>query len=52
MFVFSPRYDLPQYGSRRKLISPMYDEHGELIMEDEYYSPHGSEVLILLYVAL
>jgi len=42
------RYDLPQYGSRRKLISPagMYDEYGEVIMEDDgsyYYSPHESE---------
>ncbi|XP_058650149.1 protocadherin-15b isoform X1 [Onychostoma macrolepis] len=41
-------YDLPQYGSRRKLISPtgMYDEYGEVIMEDDgsyYYSPHESE---------
>ncbi|XP_051968339.1 protocadherin-15b [Xyrauchen texanus] len=40
-------YDLPQYGSRRKLISPigMYDEYGEVIMEDDgsyYYSPHES----------
>uniref|UniRef100_W5MH39 Protocadherin-15 n=1 Tax=Lepisosteus oculatus TaxID=7918 RepID=W5MH39_LEPOC len=40
-------YDLPQYGSRRRLISPagMYDEYGEVIMEDDgsyYYSPHGS----------
>ncbi|MGH0173597.1 UNVERIFIED_CONTAM: hypothetical protein FKN15_066041 [Acipenser sinensis] len=40
-------YELPQYGSRRKLISPagMYDESGEVIMEDDgsyYYSPHGS----------
>ncbi|KAA0725586.1 hypothetical protein E1301_Tti018724 [Triplophysa tibetana] len=41
-------YDLPQYGSRRKLISPtgMYDEYGEVIMEEDgsyYYSPHESE---------
>ncbi|KAG5262831.1 hypothetical protein AALO_G00279390 [Alosa alosa] len=41
-------YDLPQYGSRRKLISPtgMYDEYGEVIMEDDgsyYYSPQDSE---------
>ncbi|KAM6956436.1 protocadherin-15-like [Aplochiton taeniatus] len=37
--------DPPQYGSRRKLISPMYDEYGEVIMEDDgyYYSPYGSE---------
>uniref|UniRef100_A0A3Q2D6D4 Protocadherin-15 n=1 Tax=Cyprinodon variegatus TaxID=28743 RepID=A0A3Q2D6D4_CYPVA len=39
------RYDFPQYGSRRRLISPMYDEYGEVIMEDDgyYYSPHGQE---------
>lgn len=42
-----PRYDFPQYGSRRRLIAPMYDEYGEVIMEDDgyYYSPHGPEVL-------
>jgi len=32
------RYDLPQYGSRRKLIPPTYDEYGQVIMEDDYYS--------------
>uniref|UniRef100_A0AAR2LYP5 Protocadherin-15 n=1 Tax=Pygocentrus nattereri TaxID=42514 RepID=A0AAR2LYP5_PYGNA len=42
------RYELPQYGSRRKLISPAgtYDEYGEVIVEDDgsyYYSPHESE---------
>lgn len=44
------RYDLPQYGSRRRLITPMYDEYGEVIMEDDgyYYSPHGPEVLLFL----
>lgn len=31
------RYDFPQYGSRRRLISPMYDEYGEVIMEDDGY---------------
>ncbi|TRY94259.1 hypothetical protein DNTS_025328 [Danionella cerebrum] len=41
-------YDLPQYGSRRKLISPsgMYDEYGEVIMEDDgsyFYSPQESD---------
>ncbi|KAF7705116.1 hypothetical protein HF521_020402 [Silurus meridionalis] len=41
-------YDLPHYGSRRKLISPAgtYDEYGEVIVEDDgsyYYSPHESE---------
>ncbi|KAK6293628.1 hypothetical protein J4Q44_G00359540 [Coregonus suidteri] len=42
-YNYDQGYDLPQYGSRRKLISPMYDEYGELIMEDDYYTPHGSE---------
>lgn len=44
------RYDFPQYGSRRRLISPVYDEYGEVIVEDDgyYYSPHGPEVLPLL----
>ncbi|XP_031416817.1 protocadherin-15b isoform X2 [Clupea harengus] len=41
-------YDLPQYGSRRKLISPtgMYDEYGEVVLDDDgsyYYSPQDSE---------
>ncbi|XP_069467342.1 protocadherin-15 isoform X2 [Ambystoma mexicanum] len=40
-------YELPQYGSRRRLLSPsgMYNEYGEVIVENEggyYYSPHGS----------
>lgn len=38
------RYELPQYGSRRKLISPsgLYDEYGEVVVDDDgsyYYSP-------------
>ena len=42
------RYDIPQYGSRRKLISPtgLYDEYGEVVVEDDgsyYYSPQESE---------
>lgn len=42
------RYELPQYGSRRKLISPtgLYDEYGEVIVDDDgsyYYSPQESE---------
>uniref|UniRef100_A0AAY4D0M4 Protocadherin-15 n=1 Tax=Denticeps clupeoides TaxID=299321 RepID=A0AAY4D0M4_9TELE len=41
---YNYEYELPQYGSRRKLISPtgMYDEYGEVILEDDgtfYYSP-------------
>ncbi|KAM3863277.1 protocadherin-15-like [Diretmus argenteus] len=39
-YNYGQGYDLPQYGSRRKLIAPMYDEYGEVIMEDDYYSPH------------
>ncbi|XP_046690042.1 protocadherin-15a isoform X6 [Silurus meridionalis] len=33
------------YGSRRRLISPMYDEYGEAIMDDDgyYYSAYGQE---------
>ncbi|KAI7796538.1 putative protocadherin-15 [Triplophysa rosa] len=47
-YNYDHSYDLPQYGSRRKLISPtgMYDEYGEVIMEDDgsyYYSPHDSD---------
>ncbi|XP_046690007.1 protocadherin-15a isoform X2 [Silurus meridionalis] len=35
------------YGSRRRLISPMYDEYGEAIMDDDgyYYSAYGQEAL-------
>uniref|UniRef100_A0A8C4H927 Cadherin domain-containing protein n=1 Tax=Dicentrarchus labrax TaxID=13489 RepID=A0A8C4H927_DICLA len=49
-FYFSPpslsRYDLPQYGSRRKLISPsgLYDEYGEVVVDDDgsyYYKNKG-----------
>lgn len=43
-----PRYDLPQYGSRRKLLSPsgLYDEYGEVVVDDDgsyYYSPQESD---------
>ncbi|KAM4607527.1 protocadherin-15-like [Polymixia lowei] len=40
-YNYDQGYDLPQYGSRRKLIPPMYDEYGEVIMEDDgyYYGP-------------
>lgn len=46
--VFTCRYELPQYGSRRKLISPsgLYDEYGEVVVDDDgsyYYSPQESE---------
>ncbi|XP_038136514.1 protocadherin-15-like isoform X4 [Cyprinodon tularosa] len=41
-------YELPQYGSRRKLISPsgLYDEYGEVVVDDDgsyYYSPQDSD---------
>ncbi|KAM9774240.1 protocadherin-15b isoform 2-T2 [Syngnathus typhle] len=41
-------YELPQYGSRRKLISPsgLYDEYGEVVVNDDgsyYYSPQESD---------
>ncbi|XP_061612296.1 protocadherin-15-like [Phyllopteryx taeniolatus] len=41
-------YGLPQYGSRRKLISPsgLYDEYGEVVVDDDgsyYYSPQESD---------
>uniref|UniRef100_A0A669CTT1 Protocadherin-related 15a n=1 Tax=Oreochromis niloticus TaxID=8128 RepID=A0A669CTT1_ORENI len=44
-YNYDQGYDFPQYGSRRRLISPMYDEYGEVIVEDDgyYYSPHGPE---------
>ncbi|XP_060728439.1 protocadherin-15a [Tachysurus vachellii] len=37
----------PPYGSRRRLISPMYDEYGEAIMDDDgyYYSAYGTEAV-------
>ncbi|XP_042565502.1 protocadherin-15a isoform X2 [Clupea harengus] len=44
-YGYDPGYDIPQYGSRRKLLPPgrMYDEYGEVIMEDDgyYYEPPG-----------
>ncbi|XP_037394710.1 protocadherin-15a isoform X2 [Pygocentrus nattereri] len=45
-YNYDQGYDAyPPYGSRRRLISPMYDEYGEAIMEDDgyYYSPYGPE---------
>ncbi|XP_067858865.1 protocadherin-15b [Heptranchias perlo] len=46
-YNYEPGYEVPQYGSRRRLISPsgMYDDYGEMVMEDDggyYYSPQGS----------
>uniref|UniRef100_A0A8C6P6A9 Protocadherin related 15 n=1 Tax=Nothobranchius furzeri TaxID=105023 RepID=A0A8C6P6A9_NOTFU len=44
---------LPQYGSRRKLISPsgLYDEYGEVVVDDDgsyYYSPQDRKRRIKL----
>uniref|UniRef100_A0A672V9U3 Protocadherin-15 n=1 Tax=Strigops habroptila TaxID=2489341 RepID=A0A672V9U3_STRHB len=35
-------YELPQYGSRRRLLSPsgMYDEYGEVMVENDAESEH------------
>ncbi|XP_069097078.1 protocadherin-15 [Pleurodeles waltl] len=46
-YNYEPGYELPQYGSRRRLLSPsgMYNEYGEVVVENDggyYYSPHGS----------
>ncbi|XP_015721624.2 protocadherin-15 isoform X1 [Coturnix japonica] len=45
-YSYEHGYELPQYGSRRRLLSPsgMYDEYGEVMVENDggyYYSPHG-----------
>ncbi|XP_014737755.1 PREDICTED: protocadherin-15 [Sturnus vulgaris] len=45
-YSYEHGYELPQYGSRRRLLSPsgMYDEYGEVVVESDggyYYSPHG-----------
>uniref|UniRef100_A0ACB8F884 Uncharacterized protein n=1 Tax=Sphaerodactylus townsendi TaxID=933632 RepID=A0ACB8F884_9SAUR len=47
-YSYEHGYELPQYGSRRRLLSPsgMYDEYGEVVMESDggfYYSPQGPE---------
>ncbi|XP_032890362.1 protocadherin-15, partial [Amblyraja radiata] len=46
-YNYEPGYEVPQYGSRRRLISPsgLYDDYGEVVMEDDgsyFYSPQGS----------
>ncbi|XP_058044814.1 protocadherin-15 [Ahaetulla prasina] len=46
-YSFEHGYELPQYGSRRRLLSPsgMYDEYGEMVVESDggyYYSPQGT----------
>lgn len=39
---YAPDYYYDQgYGSRRRLIPPMYDEYGEMIDEEYYYSPQS-----------
>ncbi|XP_019363315.1 PREDICTED: protocadherin-15 isoform X1 [Gavialis gangeticus] len=48
-YSYEHGYELPQYGSRRRLLSPsgMYDEYGEVVVEGDggyYYSPHGPTV--------
>ncbi|XP_060097226.1 protocadherin-15 isoform X3 [Heteronotia binoei] len=47
-YSYEHGYELPQYGSRRRLLSPsgMYDEYGEVVVEGDggfYYSPQGPE---------
>ncbi|KAJ7324198.1 hypothetical protein JRQ81_017218, partial [Phrynocephalus forsythii] len=46
-YSYEHGYELPQYGSRRRLLSPsgVYDEYGEMVMEGDggfYYSPQGT----------
>ncbi|XP_030298236.1 protocadherin-15 isoform X6 [Sparus aurata] len=45
-YNYDQGYDIPQYGSRRRLITPMYDEYGEVIMEDDgyYYGPEPGKM--------
>eukprot|EP00079_Xenopus_tropicalis_P037335 XP_017951106.1 PREDICTED: protocadherin-15 [Xenopus tropicalis] len=45
-YSYEHGYELPQYGSRRRLLSPagMYEDYGEVVMENDggyYYTPHG-----------
>ncbi|XP_030011300.1 uncharacterized protein LOC115433884 [Sphaeramia orbicularis] len=42
-YNYDQGYDYPPYGSRRRLIPPMYDEYGEMIMEDDSYYYGGPE---------
>ncbi|KAK9964140.1 hypothetical protein ABG768_005338, partial [Culter alburnus] len=43
-YSYDQGYDpYPPYGSRRRLITPMYDEYGEAIIEDEAYYYGGPE---------
>uniref|UniRef100_A0A8C3R0M7 Protocadherin related 15 n=1 Tax=Cyanoderma ruficeps TaxID=181631 RepID=A0A8C3R0M7_9PASS len=52
-YSYEHGYELPQYGSRRRLLSPsgMYDEYGEVVVESDggyYYSPHGPKRIKLV----
>uniref|UniRef100_A0A8C3MV35 Protocadherin-15 n=1 Tax=Geospiza parvula TaxID=87175 RepID=A0A8C3MV35_GEOPR len=52
-YSYEHGYELPQYGSRRRLLSPsgMYDEYGEVVVEGDggyYYSPHGPKRIKLV----
>ncbi|XP_053548881.1 protocadherin-15 [Bombina bombina] len=45
-YSYEHGYELPQYGSRRRLLSPsgMYEDYGEVVVENDggyYYTPHG-----------
>ncbi|KAM9325027.1 protocadherin-15 [Gastrophryne carolinensis] len=45
-YSYEHGYELPQYGSRRRLLSPsgLYEEYGEVVVENDggyYYSPQG-----------
>ncbi|XP_056617163.1 protocadherin-15a [Triplophysa dalaica] len=43
-YSYDQGYDpYPTYGSRRRLITPMYDENGEAIVEDDGYYYSGPE---------
>ncbi|XP_060943392.1 protocadherin-15-like [Limanda limanda] len=42
-YNYDQGYDIPQFGSRRRLITPTYDEYGEVIMEDDGYYYSGPE---------
>ncbi len=49
--ILLSRYDpYPPHGSRRRLITPMYDEYGEAIMEDEGYYYGGPEVILHIHL--
>ncbi|XP_048125672.1 protocadherin-15a isoform X2 [Alosa alosa] len=51
-YGYDQGYGIPRYGSRRKLLPPggMYDEYGEVIMEDDGYDEHGQRKRVKLVV--